>query len=50
MVENLIFVCCGQLTDAEKTLGVLVNTVIDSSPGFEAYFAETVQEVEALDE
>ncbi|MEW5980366.1 MAG: hypothetical protein AB1898_31650 [Acidobacteriota bacterium] len=48
MAKNLIFVSCGQLTDTEKTLGVLIKTVIDATPGFEAYFAETVQDVEAL--
>lgn len=48
MAKHLIFVSCGQLTDAEKTLGVLIKTVIDGTPGFEAYFAETVQDVEAL--
>lgn len=48
MGKNLIFVSCGQFTEAEKTLGVLVKAVIDGTPGFEAYFAETVQDVEAL--
>ena len=48
MAKHLIFVSCGQLTEAEKTLGVLIKTVIDGTPGFEAYFAETVQDVEAL--
>lgn len=48
MAKHLIFVSCGQLTEAEKTIGVLIKTVIDGTPGFEAYFAETVQDVEAL--
>lgn len=48
MAKHLIFVSCGQLTDAEKTLGILIKTVIDGTPGFEAYFAETIQDVEAL--
>ncbi len=48
MGKNLIFVSCGQFTEAERTLGVLVKTVIDATPGFEAYFAETVQDFEAL--
>jgi hypothetical protein len=48
MEKKLIFVSCGQSTEAEKTLGVLVKAVIDGSPGFEAYFAETVQDLEAL--
>ena len=48
MGNSLIFVSCGQFTDAEKTLGVLIKAVIDGTPGFEAYFAETVQDMEAL--
>lgn len=48
MGNNLIFVSCGQLTDSEKTLGILLKTLIDGTPGFEAYFAETVQDLEAL--
>ncbi|MGO8943512.1 MAG: hypothetical protein ACLQJ7_07540 [Syntrophobacteraceae bacterium] len=48
MANKLIFVSCGQLTDTEKTLGVLIKTVIDGTPGFEAYFAETVHDFEAL--
>ncbi len=46
--KNLIFVSCGQLTEAEKALGVCLKTVIDGTPGFEAYFAETVHDFEAL--
>lgn len=48
MGKKLIFVSCGQLTEAEKTLGVLMKAVIDGTLGFEAYFAETVQDLEAL--
>jgi hypothetical protein len=48
MANKLIFVSCGQLTDTEKTFGVLIKTVIDGTPGFEAYFAETVHDFEAL--
>ena len=48
MSKNLIFVSCGQLTEAERTLGTLLKVVIDGTPGFEAYFAETVHDLEAL--
>lgn len=48
MAKSLVFVSCGQLTDAEKTVGTLLKTVIDGTPDFEAYFAETVQDLEAL--
>lgn len=48
MTKNLIFVSCGQLSEQEKTLGVLLKTVIDGTPGFEAYFAETVHDLDAL--
>lgn len=48
MAKNLIFVSCGQLTEQEKTLGKLVKSVIDAAFGFEAYFAESVQDLDAL--
>src|SRR5437773_2014248 len=48
MGNKLIFVSCGQLTEAEKTLGVLMKAVVDGTPGFEAYFAETVQDLASL--
>src|SRR5258708_8716655 len=48
MEKKLIYLSCGQSPEAEKTLGVLVKAVIDGSTGFEAYFAETVQDLEAL--
>jgi len=48
MGKNLIFVICGQLTEPERSLGVLLKAVIDGTPGFEAYFAETVHDFEAL--
>lgn len=48
MGKKLIFVSCGQLTDEERALGVLVKAIIDGSPGFEAYFAQAVQDFEAL--
>lgn len=48
MEKTLIFVSCGQLTDAEKALGKSIKAAIDGTPGFEAYFAETVQDLESL--
>ena len=46
--KKLIFVSCGQLTDDERTLGILIKAIIDATAGFEAYFAQTVQDFEAL--
>ncbi|MGH8057527.1 MAG: hypothetical protein ACREOH_09870 [Candidatus Entotheonellia bacterium] len=46
--DKLIFVSCGQLTDEEKSLGLSVKAAIDATPGFEAYFAESVHDLEAL--
>lgn len=48
MVKNLIFVSCGQATVPEKDLGVLLKGTIEAMPGFEAYFAETVQDLDTL--
>ncbi len=48
MAKKLIFVSCGQITEDEKSLGKLVKDAIEATPGFEAYFAETVQDLETL--
>jgi hypothetical protein len=48
MANRLIFISCGQLTEAEKSLGVLIKTVVDGTPGFQAYFAETVHDLDSL--
>ncbi len=48
MTENLIFVSCGQFTQAEKDLGSLLKETIDGQPGFEAYFADTVHNFDTL--
>jgi hypothetical protein len=48
MVKKLIFVSCGQLTEDERTLGILIKATIDATAGFEAYFAQAVQDFEAL--
>jgi hypothetical protein len=48
-LENkLIFVSCGQQTDEEKDLGNAVKELIDNTPGFQAYFSESVQNLDAL--
>jgi hypothetical protein len=46
--NRLIFVSCGQLTTEEKSLGLAVKSAIDATLGFEAYFAESVHDLEAL--
>lgn len=48
MANNLIFVSCGQATKPEKDLGVRVKAKVDATPGFEAYFAETVHDLDTL--
>lgn len=48
MVKKLIFVSCGQATDQEKTLGIAIKEVIDGTEGFEAYFAESVHDLDSL--
>jgi hypothetical protein len=46
--NSLIFVSCGRLTTEEKSLGLAIKSAIDATPGFEAYFAESVHDFEAL--
>jgi len=48
MTDKLIFVSCGQQTDDEKKLGASVKQLIDSKPGYKAYFAEYVQSLDGL--
>jgi hypothetical protein len=48
MPEKLIFVSCGQQTEEEKKIGSAVKQLVDSKPGFKAYFAEYVQSLDAL--
>lgn len=47
-MNNLIFISCGQLTETEKSLGTLLKGLVDKTPGFQAYFAETVHDLTAL--
>jgi hypothetical protein len=44
----LIFVSCGQLRLEEKRLGERIKAQIDATPGFKAYFADTVQDLSGL--
>jgi len=48
MIPKLIFVSCGQQTKEEKSLGTSVKKLVDSYPGYKAYFAEYVQSLDAL--
>ena len=48
IAERLIFISCGQQTPEERKLGTAVKQFIDSTPGYEAYFAEYVQSLDAL--
>jgi hypothetical protein len=48
MGERLIFVSCGQITKEEKKLGGTIKSLIDSTQGFKAYFAEYVQSLDSL--
>lgn len=48
MNEKLIFVSCGQQTIEEKRLGTSIKDLVNSHPGYKAYFAECVQNLDAL--
>jgi hypothetical protein len=48
MSDKRIFISCGQATEVEKGTGILLKTLVDAQPGFSAYFAETVHDLEAL--
>ena len=48
MADRLIFVSCGQLRPEEKRLGERIKVEIDATPGFKAYFADTVQDLSGL--
>lgn len=48
MTDKLLFVSCGQQTEEEKRIGSLVKKLVDSKPGYKAYFAEYVQSLDAL--
>jgi len=48
MADRLVFVSCGQRTCGEKSLGRRIKAVIDATPGYEAYYAEAVQDLSGL--
>jgi hypothetical protein len=48
MSDKRIFISCGQATEVEKGTGILLKALVDAEPGFSAYFAETVHDLEAL--
>ncbi len=48
MTEKLIFISCGQQTEEERNIGTSVKQLIDSKPGYKAYFAEYVQSLDSL--
>jgi len=48
VTDRLIFVSCGQLRPEERRLGQRIKSEIDATPGFKAYFADTVQSLSGL--
>jgi hypothetical protein len=46
--KALVFVSCGQVTEAERNLGKSIVDLVDRTPGLRAYFAETVSSLEGL--
>jgi hypothetical protein len=49
MSNRIIFISCGQYTQAEKALGKAIVNMVDEIPGLKAYFAEEVQDLNGLD-
>jgi hypothetical protein len=48
MMKRLIFISCGQQTEEEKSLGLQIQAMINRTPEFEAYFAQSVQDLDSL--
>jgi hypothetical protein len=46
--DALVFVSCGQVTDAEKRLGRAIVDLINATPGLTAYFAQNETSFEGL--
>jgi hypothetical protein len=46
--KPIVFISCGQFTDAEKELGKQIAEVVDSF-GLQPFFAENVQDLDGLD-
>jgi hypothetical protein len=49
MDKPTIFISCGQYSDTEKRLGKQIAQIVKSLTGFEAFFAEDVQDLNGLD-
>ena len=50
MTNRTIFGSCGQLTDEEKTLGRRIKEEVDTTDGYEGYYADMVQNFSGLAE
>jgi hypothetical protein len=50
MKKPFIFISCGQYTDAERRLGKQIVGMVQKLTGFDAYFAENVQDLNGLDD
>jgi hypothetical protein len=48
MRKSIVFISCGQFTDAEKKLGKHIAVLVDAL-GLEPFFAENVQDLDGLD-
>jgi hypothetical protein len=46
--QPLVFVSCGQVTQAEKELGRKIVALVEGRPGVRAYFAQEVSSLQAL--
>ena len=49
MSKPFVFVSCGQYTVAEKSLGKSISQMVRDTTGFDAFFAEEVQDLNSLD-
>lgn len=49
MNKPFIFVSCGQYTDEEKRLGQQITKIAKDMTGFDAFFAQNVQDLNGLD-
>src|SRR5690349_17133915 len=49
MKQPYVFVSCGQFTDSEKSLGKAIVAMVKDVTGFDAYFAEQVQDLNSLE-
>jgi hypothetical protein len=49
MSDQYIFISCGQFTEAEKSLGKQIASMVRELTGFQPFFAEEVQDLNGLD-